>query len=441
MQDHGRFMPIDTVFYFETGIVPSCGYKVFKLIKKNDFNRHAVFWPLTRKTSGNEISKSSNSMENEFIHVLVNNNGTIRITDKQTGKIFDNLNYYEDEGDCGDYWMYYPPYRNKKYTSLGLNADICVEDNGELSCTIAVKTKMQIPGFAYRHENGVKGESRRADELKELVITAYYTLKKGAKQVDVKLIVNNNCEDHRLKLSFDTGIKAEYADASGHFNVDRRPLLPLKDLNNKYYNELTTQPMQNFIDLSDGEFGFGIVSNSFIEYEALPNRESTLRLTLFRAVRNIICTEMRSSGSFPNQKGGQCLKELVYEYAICPHTGDWREGMLYKKADEFSVQLKLAQTCKQQKNGILPLDQSFFSVPDQLQLSALKRAKESDDIIVRLYNPYEMTVTGDIKFHALIKEAAMTNLNEDIIADVLYSKNRLHVQIEPNKIITYKVKL
>lgn len=428
-------------FYFETGQIPACGYKVFRLEEKNKFNRDAKFWALTRKTSGNALSVIANVMENKFLRVTINSNGTINIDDKSTGKTYTDLNYFEDEGDCGDYWIYYPPYNNRKYTSKGLNAEIWTEDNGDLSCTMASKITMSLPAFAYRHENGIKGPSKRSDEFKDLTITTYYTLKRDSNQVDVKLVVDNTCEDHRMKLMFDTGIKAVTASAAGHFNVDERPLIPLKDSEGNYYNELTTLPMQNFIDISNGKEGLGVVTNSFIEYEALQNKECTLAVTLFRAVRNIICTEMRSAGDFKDQNGGQCLRELVYEYAICPHKGNWEEGQLYEKADRLNVKMKLVQTSKPKTNGYLPQSQSFLKIPDELQLTAFKKAQDSDSLIIRTYNPTNKTVCSEINIYGIIKDAKITNLNEEDISDVIFRDNGIEICVKPNEIKTYKIVL
>ncbi|WP_298770702.1 glycoside hydrolase family 38 C-terminal domain-containing protein [uncultured Fibrobacter sp.] len=75
-------------------------------------------------------------MENEYIKAEINANGTITLTEKTTGRVFENLNYFEETGDQGDYWIYYPPYHNKTYTSLGASAEIWCEENTTLSATI-----------------------------------------------------------------------------------------------------------------------------------------------------------------------------------------------------------------------------------------------------------------------------------------------------------------
>lgn len=427
--------------YLETGEIPAGGYKVLRLKKKNGFMREAVFWPLTRKTKGDELAQTPTIMENACLRVEVCGDGTLNILDKQSGRHYRNLNYFQDEGDCGDYWMYYPPYNNRTYSSKGCAASIYLEDNGPLSATIAAELVMELPAYGYRPDNGIKGKSGRSEETVPVKIVVRYTLKKDARQVDVSLQVHNTAKDHRMKVLFDTGITAKQAAAEGHFNVDHRPLVPLRDENGAFYNELMTQPMQNFVDLSDGHQGFGIISNSMLEYEAIPNKEGTLGLTLFRAVRNIICTEMRSAGVFPHEDGGQLLRLLTYDYAICLHDGDYEEGKLYQQADRLNVPVLAVQTTRQLNCGTLSATGSFFEVPAGLELSCLKKAEDAEGWILRLYNPGKTTVSGRVRLPAAIRWAEEVRLDETGSTAIEHDGNTFLVSAEPNKIKTYRIQM
>ncbi|MEG0711945.1 MAG: glycoside hydrolase family 38 C-terminal domain-containing protein [Niameybacter sp.] len=426
---------------FDTGEIPAGGYKVYKVCPGANFSRKTVFWPQTRKTKGDELATSTHKLENEFVGVQMNSNGTINLIDKTTGKTYNNLNYLESTGDIGDYWMYYPTYNNKTFTSLGANADIWLEENGPLSATIGAEIHMQLPAYAHRPENAMIGASKRAEETKDVTVKVWYTLKKGEKKVDVKLSVDNTVEDHKMSVLFDTGIQTRTIDAAGHFNVDHRPVTPLRDKDGQYYNELTSQPMQNFVDVSDGTHGFGIVNNCMVEYDPLNNEEGTIALTLFRAVRNIICTEWRSAGVFPDQKGGQLQQTLTYEYALCPHQGDWQQANLFTESSRLNVPVKVVQTnVANHVTGTLPREKSFYSVDEQLVMSAMKLGEDTDHIILRVYNPHEQTVKGQIKIDVSIKEAYLTNLNEERIETIdKLDDNTLEIVAEPNKIYTLEI--
>jgi hypothetical protein len=47
------------------------------------------------------LSPRPNALENEFVRAEIQSDGTVRMLDKATGQVFENLNYFEDEGECG----------------------------------------------------------------------------------------------------------------------------------------------------------------------------------------------------------------------------------------------------------------------------------------------------------------------------------------------------
>ena len=97
--------------------------------------------------------------------------------------------------------------------------------------------------------------------------------------------------------------------------------------------------------------------------ELLDDDRHTLAVTLFRAMRNRICTEWRSSGNFPLQNGGQCLRTLEYEYAVYPHTGDWRKGNVYAEAMALNAPPAVFQCSPNPSSAAdLPPAASFFAV-------------------------------------------------------------------------------
>lgn len=426
-------------FLMDTGEIPSGGYKTYKLKPKNKMDRNTICSYMDIYSSGQEISKHSCLMENEYLKVKVNQNGTIDIFNKSTGQNHENLNYYEDTGDSGDYWIYYPPYSNKTFTSLGCQARIWTEENGSLSATIAAEVKMKLPAYAIHPEFGIKGESKRADEEKELTATAYYTLKKGSKRVDVRLKVDNTVEDHRFRVLFDTGIKVEKSCAAGHFTVDKRPVCPQPDRDNEYFTHMQTVPQQGFVDISDGKTGIAFINNCLSEFETIDNDTGTLALTLFRSVRNMICTTGPSYNIFPEQKGGQSLGMQEYEYSIYPHRGYWDEAFVYKETTCFNVPLRLVQTSCH--SGVLPLKQEFISVePENLVVSAIKKAEDRESIVIRLFNPTDDALKGRIKVYSSIKEAFLTNLNEERQQSLnIIGDNEISVEAGSNKIVTVEL--
>ena len=429
------------VFYMATGEIPAGGYKTVKIVPATHFNRDSLFWADVRKNSGKEICRNQNAMENEYLKVEVNGNGTIDIMDKSSNRLYKNLNYYEDTGDGGDYWVYYPPYENRTYSSIGNPAKIWMENNGELSATLVSEIVMHLPAFSTRPISGIGGQSRRAGEEKELKITTYYTLKKGSKKVDIKVKVFNSVEDHRLRVMFDTGINASYSFAGGHFTVDKRPVEPVKDKDGLYYPEMQTYPHQQFVDISDGDSGLALINNCLCEFEAMCNDKRTAALTLFRSVKNILCTEFRTATVLEDQKGSQSPGEHEFDYSIYPHAGFWHDAGIYPEAVKFNTPLRLFQASPHE--GMLPPEYSFFSINSSgLILSAIKKAEDRNSVILRVFNPAEDIREGIVHFSAAIKEAYMVNLNEERIGQMLFENGHdIQMVVGGNKIMTVELVL
>ena len=176
------------------------------------------------------------------------------------------------------------------------------------------------------------------------------------------------------------------------------------------------------------------------EYECMRNDRSTLALTLFRSVRNIICSAPRAQAFMPLQKGGQSLGVQEYEYAIYPHKGYWHQTDLYKKAVEFNVPVKLIQTTR--RKGSLPLEKSFYSVDQEnIVLSAFKKSEDRDSYILRLFNPTDSTLNTTVTFGAALREAFLVTLAEERISSVsiCQKNNSIGLSIAGNKIVTVEV--
>lgn len=428
------------ICYIQPGTIPACGYKVIKIIPQSKFKRN-YFYPLEmRRSMGDDISTAPNKMENEFLKVKINDNGTLTINDKINGIKFDQLHYFEDTGDIGNYWSHYPPYSNQTVSSLGMKAKIWCEENGPLSSTFGIEIRMNIPESGSEPLYGIRGESRRSETETIMIITSWITLRRNSKRVEIRTKVKNTAKNHRLRVAFPVGIKAVHGCSSGHFTVEKRSIEPVKDVDGSYYPEMQTLPMQHFVDVSDGKTGLALLNNCLTEYELTNGSEAHLFLTLFRSVGNTIVTGWRCVPWYPKQQGSYMLRELEFEYAIYPHKGDFENGNVYREAEQFNYSLMPIQTSAHNK-GHLPEKHSLFSIePNNLILSAFKKAEDRDSYILRVYNPLDTVITGKINFAVPIKNAYFTNMNEERISSInLHNSNSILLDIEHHKIVTIEL--
>jgi len=424
--------------YLDTGNIPAGGYKILKLVPKKTFPREGEWWPVARESSGREISKSPSEMENEHLKVSFNHDGTLNLLHKQSGNSFTNLHYFIDEGDMGDYWVHYPHYHNQIIDSRMATHRGWLAENGELAATYVVETTLLVPARGYRSNKGIEGESRRSSNLVELKLLSSFTLKKHDEKLLVKTKVKNTAKDHRLRLVLPTGIDATESIAGGHFSIEKRNVVQPGDETGKFYPEMQTKPMQQFVHVGNKKAGFTVLTNSFTEYE-LTRAEGILALTLYRSVENRICTEFRSSGYFPEQEGGQSLRYMEFEYALYPVKSDMADSKLAAEARAFNSPPFIYQVTPG-KNGTLSPSSSFFSLePSELIITALKKCNSRDSIIIRLYNPSGETTKGKIKFGRNITGAYKTNLVEERKHKLEHETRQMEIVLDKHKIETYEV--
>ncbi|MDR1955838.1 MAG: hypothetical protein LBQ30_03190, partial [Treponema sp.] len=144
--------------------VPALGYRTYQVCVKSTFQRNHYYWLEMRKTAGDEIGRADNLLENEYLAVTVNSNGTFDLYDKLRDRRFPGLHYFEDTGDVGNYWAFYPPYENQTHTTLGSAPRIWMTGNGPLEAAIAVEYNFVLPVSGSEPLCGVRGESRRSAE-------------------------------------------------------------------------------------------------------------------------------------------------------------------------------------------------------------------------------------------------------------------------------------
>jgi mannosylglycerate hydrolase len=382
-------------------------------------------------------------MENEYLRVIFNPNGSIRLTNKETGRIYDNLHYFEDAGDVGNYWAYYPPYRDETYTTLGGSARIWHEENGPLSATIGVEYTMILPTYAHEPDYGVRGKSMRSGETVALKITSRFTLTRGARRLEVRTALRNNARNHRLRVAFPTGIDAEFSHAAGHFTVDKRPRVNQPAEDGSYWPEMQTLPMQEFVDVNDNDNGFAVLSNCFTEYEFKNDENATLCLTLFRAMGNLIVTWWEAVGRFDNQDGSQLQREMEFNYAIYPHTGDWQSANTHREAAEFNTKTEAFQLLGQAgQGGNLPSAKSFLSISNpNIGLSALKLAENNKNIILRLINPTDEPQQTEIAMGFNFARVWRCALDESRDDELVTQNGKLEIGLEPQKIMTAEIEI
>ncbi len=362
--------------------VPAMGYKTLKI------------QPLYKVRAKNPVTlkKNAQTMENEYLRVTLNANGTYDVFCKENGKLYKGLGYFKDTGETGNPWEHIVPENDETFTTLNENAKITLLHEGELEVSYKVVIDWALP------EGRAMDEKTRSKHLNPFKIENVITLKKGARYVEVETTVDNQSEDHYFQVAFPTGINTDYVYAQGQFDVVKRPVAKP---DYTIYDEIpmSEHPMNSFVDISDGKEGAALLNTGLKAYEVAEDDDRTVYLSLLRSFPLRICVTSDMQDYSSVDKGSQCIGKNSFRYAFMPHCGDWEEGNVWKESESFNLGLSLAQIAPTD-HGKNELVHSFLELKDEnLSVSGIKRSEDGMGYVVRLFNPSDKTVKNSVRLN------------------------------------------
>ncbi len=199
---------------------------------------------------------------------------------------------------------------------------------------------------------------------------------------------------------------------------------------------MSSLPMQNFIDISDGKAGLAILNNDLTEFEVSQDARRVISLTLLRCVDVYICTEGRCATVEAGAKGPQCLGTHTYKYALMPHAGDWLEADVYGQMERFVHKPRAYQISRHDRRD-LPVSASLLRIDNPaVQVAAVKPAESGKGFAARFYNPTGKKQEVKIETAVQIKDVFETNLGEDVKTSLESGINSFKLEIQPYKIVT-----
>jgi len=427
-------MPSEKVgLHFLAAGVPGIGYKTFVL-------RHEKAEPISEPS----MVKGQQAMENENLRVEVEADGTLRVTDKSSGRTYGGLNIFVDDGEAGMAWRHIPPAFDRVVTSRGSLRGVSVVESGPLLSSLRIDLTMRIPlhldeagSDEVKRLDGDGDKARRSDEEKEMEISSLVILRRGARWVEIVTKFDNQCRDHRLRVGFPSRIPAEKCHAESALDVVEREIERGPD--SPWVGPWNTcSPQQRFVDVSDGGFGLAILNEGLREYEVSEDSSRTIFLTLMRAYEVALSTVAWKWERHPEMGLSQCPGLHEFRYAIMPHSGTWKDARVGVEAEKLNLPMLAAQVGKH--GGPLPRRLGLLEIsPETVMLSAVKRAEDGEGLIIRIFNPSSDSLEAELKLPYRLKSAWMTDLEEKPLKEISRSANAVRVGLAPKKVVTLKV--
>lgn len=434
----------DTVYKVSIAIqfkhLPSFGYKNFYL--DLDDNSHHL-----------ETESTDSVIENEFYRISVNDNNTLDILDKETGKLYLNQAVIQENGDDGDSFNYSPPREDLVIESSEFVPTVNILHSNVLQ-------RMHL-GYDFIVPETLEDRSLGKRNV-PLKVALTVTLKAGSPVIEFNFDVDNRFVDsHRMCVLFNADIASKFSKADHQFGSIQRPVIrkemELWAKEPDKWNEvpISIEPCQSFVTLDSNERGVAVIPKGVREYEIIGETYDTIRLTLFRTYghmgkENLLYRPGRASGeTVIETPDAQCHKKMSFDFSAIYYKGDMnayhlaevvneylKEIQLYQYADYLNTRLRFTQF---EVEKTLPAEYSLFTMTGHGVLSIVKKAESRPGYIIRFYNgDYHNLNMLTLKLGKKTSHVELVNLREEL-KEARVNDTEQGIELGHNKFVTFYV--
>lgn len=195
-------------------------------------------------------------------------------------------------------------------------------------------------------------------------IVEVVSLAAGSDRVELDVFIDWHEHKTLLKLAVPVAVATDESRAEVHFGHVRRPTHANTSWDQARFETL----MHRWVDLSDGDAGLAVLNDCKYGYDARDNR---LRITLLK------------SPVYPWPEADQ--GEHRFRLALMSHRGFAVDGgLIVDAAEDFNMPLRwLGQAAD--SSAPIEVEPPIALQGDGVAVTALKKAEDDDDFVVRLY--------------------------------------------------------
>ena len=178
---------------------------------------------------------------------------------------------------------------------------------------------------------------------------------------------------------------------------------------------------QKWADISDGNYGVSLLNNCKYGHSA---EGSTLCLTLIKCA------------TFPNPHADKGMH--YFTYSLLPHEGDYRKGNTVQEAYLLNRPLEAISV----KNQTGKLNENYSLIKcnrENVIIEAVKKAEDSEDLIIRLYDAYDITTDCELLFGFEVGKAYICDMLENNISALNVNNNKISITVKNFEIMTLKI--
>lgn len=397
----GKVVPVqntaDGKLMFNATQIPAKGFKTYdyKIISDSVKNDSI--------SNGSSINAGSGHMNNKFFEISFDESyNIISIFDKlnkreviMSGKKANVLQAFEDkpaEYDAWDINIYY----SEKMWEVNNVKSVEVVENGP------VRAVLQI-------------ERRFLDSIIVQKICIYEDIPR----IDFVNHIDWKEKQILLKAAFPVDVHAEKAAYDIQYGNVERPT----HWNTSWDYARFEVCAHKWADLSEDDFGVSLLNDCKYGHDI---KDGMMRLTLLK------------SAVHPNADADREVHEFTY--SLYPHRGGWRNA--------GTIQMGYALNCpvyvklENAHDGLLAKEISFIkSDCENVIIEVVKKAEDSDDIIVRLYECYNRRSNVNVTCFKALEDVVECDLMENKKGALMVEGNKFKFTIDPYEIKTFKLKI
>jgi alpha-mannosidase len=372
------------------GNVPSMGYKVLHVVPG-------------AKPFASDLKSEGLTLENSTLRVTV---------DKQSGcitSLYNKKTKFESlaAGACGN--------QLQTFKDLPKEYDAWNIDPGTLDHMTSIDN---VDSVELVQKGPLRGVIRVSRTWQSSKFVQDISLEAGADQVDVASDIDWHETHVLLKAAFPLAATSNEAT----YEVPYGSIERATTRNNSWEQAQFEVPTLRWADLSDAQHGFSLLNESKYGYD---DKDNVLRISLLR------------SPTWPDPEADRGHQH--FHYALYPHGGDWKAALTVRHGYEYNYKLQAMQV--EAHTGSLPAEHAYITVqPENVVLTALKKAEDSDGLIFRVYE--WSGKSGNVEIHVPkgATGATVTNLMEKAEGSALNIVNdTVTAPIHPYEILTVQV--
>lgn len=398
---NGRSMPVQTdnsgkqgrraLFFAEK--IPAKGYKSF-ILRKTAANTSSTQSALKAEKEG---------LSNRFFDIKLDDNANITsIYDKinnrevlQANKRANVIQAFEDKPITFDAWDINIYYQEKMWEVNDVESIELVENGPVRSC--------------------VKIRRRFLDSTIDQNIYVYNDIPR----IDFENVIDWKEKQILLKAAFPVDVHADKASYEIQYgNVERAT-----HWNTSWDYAKFEVCAHKWADLSEDGYGISLMNDCKYGHDI---KDGVMRLTLLK------------SAILPNVDADREVHEFTY--SLYPHAGNWRDAGTVHMA--YALNCPMYVKVEEAHEGSLPSEFSLVRLDsDNVVVEVVKKAEDSDDVIIRLYECYNRRTNVELTFFKKLSEVWECDMLENGIETVNVEGNGFKFHIKPYEIKTFKLKI